>query len=80
MGLQGGKPGPALNNHGASADNKSLETPKQQLSDQDSSCGAGRDWWETHSDCRCSDPRLNPGADAWAAKERAVLRAASQKE
>lgn len=36
MGLQGSKPIPALNNHGASADNKSLGSPKH-LSEQASS-------------------------------------------
>lgn len=52
MGLRGSKPIPALHNHGASADNKSLENPKQHLLERDS---ARRDWWETHShNYRCN--------------------------
>lgn len=49
MGLRGSKPIPALNNPGASADNKSLENPKQHLLERDSSRSARRDWWEMHS-------------------------------
>lgn len=44
MGLQGSKPIPALNNNGAA--NKSLENPKQNLSEQEGSCRARRDRWE----------------------------------
>lgn len=55
MGLRGSKAIPALNNHGASADNKSLENPKQHLLERDSSRSARRDWWETHShNYRCN--------------------------
>lgn len=41
MGLQGSKSIPALNNSGAH--NKSLENPKQHLSEQEGSCRAGRE-------------------------------------
>lgn len=71
MGLQGSKPIPALNNHGPSADNKSLERPGEHLLEQGSSCGAGGDWWETRSpSCRCNEPRLAPGGWRWGRSER----------